>query len=430
MLPIVLLVVLILASAFFSFSETALTSISRIKVKRFFKQGLFGSKALHDLRENPNKMLSILLVGNNLVAMGAASLATYLVVSMIAKYSLPNPALIVTFTTLLLTMIILVFGEIVPKTIAIKSPDRFAMAIAPVIRFFEFILYPVLALLSYICRPIFALFGADIKTTAPFVTEEELKMLLSVGEEEGVFEKKEKEMIHSIFEFGDSVAKEVMVPRPDMFCIDAATQLKEAIVKISKEGHSRIPVYEGGLDNIIGFIFAKDLLRISLEGEDVSLRDIMRPAIFVPETKKIDELMRQMQAVRTHIAIVVDEYGGVAGLVSLEDLLEEIVGEIKDEFDAEEKTIEALPDGSFLVDAKLTISEVNEKLRTVLPEGDYDTIGGFVLTLTGRIPTVGDSVKFGDLNIIIEKVFKRRVTRIRIETQKEKGLLIGREQKN
>jgi CBS domain containing-hemolysin-like protein len=229
-----------------------------------------------------------------------------------------------------------------------------------------------------------------------------------------VLEQEEKEMIHSIFEFSDSMAKQVMVPRPDMFCLDVNTPLSEALVKISEEGHSRVPVYEGTVDNIIGLVFAKDLLGLCVENRSATLRDILRPPLFVPESKKLDELMRQMQSIRTHIAIVVDEYGGVAGLVTLEDLLEEIVGEIKDEFDTEEKNIEVLPDASVLIDARLPVAEVNEKIGTSIPEGDYDTVGGFVLSLIGKIPAIGDTKRFEDLRITVEKVFKRRITRIKI----------------
>jgi len=414
----VLLIVFVSFSAFFSLSETAITAVSRIKVKRFFNQNLYGSKALYELREHPNKMLSTILFGNNLVNIAAVSLATSMIIKTFVKYSITSESIAISAATVIMTTVLLIFGEISPKTIAIKFADRIALVVAPIVSILSIVFYPFIVLFNFICKPIIKLFGADTKIHVPFVTEEELKMLLSMSEEEGVLEQEEKEMIHSIFEFSDSIAKQVMVPRPDMFCLDVNTPLSEALVKISEEGHSRVPVYEGTIDNIIGLVFAKDLLGLCVENRSSTLRDIVRPPLFVPESKKLDELMRQMQSIRTHIAIIVDEYGGVAGLVSLEDLLEEIVGEIKDEFDTEEKNIEVLADGSVLVDARLTVSEVNEKIGTTVPEGDYDTIGGFVLSLIGKIPSVGDTARAEDLRITIEKVFKRRITRIKINRVK------------
>ncbi len=415
---ILLLFVLIAISAFLSLSETALTAISRIKVKRLFNQGVIGSKSLYNLREHPNKMLSTILFVNSLITVAAASLATAIIIQILAKNSITSESVAVGISTIVMTTLLLIFGEITPKTIAIKNSERIALFVAPVVNFIAFIFYPLVAMFNYICQPIVRLFGVEPNINAPFVTEEELKMLLSVSEEEGVLEQEEKEMIHSIFEFSDSIAKEVMVPRPDMFCLDVETPLDEALRKISDEGHSRIPVYEGTIDNIIGLVFIKDLLGVCLSKKESSnvrsLRDILRPPIFVPETKKLDELMRHMQSIRTHIAIVVDEYGGVAGLVSLEDLLEEIVGEIKDEFDTEEKNIDILPDGSALIDARLAVGDVNERLSTTIPEGDYDTIGGFVLSQIGKLPNIGDTIRYEDLRIVVERVSKRRITRIRL----------------
>ncbi|MCX5749025.1 MAG: hemolysin family protein [Candidatus Saganbacteria bacterium] len=410
----VLLAVFIALSAFFSLSETAITSVGRIKVKKFLSQNLYGSKALYELREHPNKMLSTILLGNSLVTVAAASVATTMSIKIFSDYGVKSESIAVSVATFIMTALLLIFGEISPKTIAIKFADRISLVVAPMITVISILFKPFNLFFNALCKPIIKFFGADTNISVPFVTEEELKMLLSVSEEEGVLEQEEKEMIHSIFEFSDSIAKQVMVPRPDMFCLDVNTPLSEALVKISEEGHSRIPVYEGTVDNIIGLAFAKDLLRLCVENRNSNLRDIIRPPLFVPETKKLDEIMRQMQSIRTHIAIVVDEYGGVSGLVALEDLLEEIVGEIKDEFDTEEKNIEVFPDGAVLVDARMTVSEVNDKLATSVPEGDYDTIGGFVLSLIGKIPVIGDTARFEDLRITVEKVFKRRITRIKI----------------
>ena len=410
----VTLFILVCCSAFFSFSETALTAVNRMKVRKMYEDKLFGSKALYILRENPSKMLATLLIGNNLVNLAAASIATVMFIDFFAKRLIFNEGVAITVATLVTTLILLIFGEIVPKTTAIKHADKFSLVMAPAVLALSVIITPVLILLDWICRPALKLLGSDVKTNTPLVTEDELKMMLSVGEEEGIIDTSENKMIHSIFEFSDTVAKEVMVPKPDMFCMNANMQVSEALENIFEDGHSRVPVYDGSPDNIVGIVMTKDLITIRGRESTSVLKDIMRAPLFVPETKKLDELMRLMQSSRSHIAIVVDEYGVVAGLVTLEDLLEEIVGEIEDEFDKEEKDLETLSDGSILVNARLSISDVNEKIGTRIPEGDYDTIGGFVLSLIGRLPFMGDSTKYEDLNITVEKIAKRRITRVKI----------------
>ena len=411
---ILILLFFVLCSTFFSLSETALTAISRIKIKKFLKQGLFGAKALFELRENPNKMLSTILVGNTLVSIGAASLATSIFINLLERRSITNESIAVILATITMTFLILVFGEITPKTIAMKSSEKIALFVAPIIAFIAFAFSPIIYVLNLFCKPLIKLFGGDTKAHVPFVTEEELKMLLSVGQEEGVIEQEEKDMIHSIFEFSDTTAKAVMTPRPDMFCLDASLPINDAIKRVIDEGHSRVPVYESTVDNITGVIFAKDLLALFAEGKQEDLKKVLRPPLFVPESKKLDDLLRQMQSSHMHIAIIVDEYGGTSGIVTLEDLIEEIVGEIKDEFDIEEKSVDVASDGSALVDARLSVNEVNEKIKTALPEGDYDTIGGFVVSLLGKLPTVGDIATFEDLRIYVEKVFKKRITRVKI----------------
>jgi len=259
---ITVLFVLVCLSAFFSLSETALTAVSRIKVKKMLDEGHFGAKFLQKLRENPNKMLATILIGNNIVNLAAASLATVIFIDFFANKKILNEGVTVVVATLVMTIVILVLGEIVPKTSAMKYSGKLSTAVAPVIWALSVLLTPVISLLDRLCRPLLRLVGADVKSEAPFVTEEELKILLSMGEKEGVLETAENKMIHSIFEFGDTVAKEVMVPRPDMFCLDINTPMNEAIEKISEDGHSRVPVYEGSPENIIGLVIAKDLIKV------------------------------------------------------------------------------------------------------------------------------------------------------------------------
>jgi len=250
----------------------------------------------------------------------------------------------------------------------------------------------------------------------PFLTLEEIKMLLLTGEREGVIEEEEKEMISSIFEFGETIVREVMTPKPDMQCLPIESSVDQAIKAILESGHSRIPVYEGNIDNIVGIIYAKDLLKtIEVDRSKLNLKDFMRPAIFVPESKKVDDLLHQMQGARTHIAIIIDEYGATAGLVTLEDLIEEIVGEIYDEFEKKAKSIEKIDDRTYIVDARLSIPDVNQALKIRLSKKKYDTVGGFVMDGLGKVPAVGDSLKYYNLRISVERVYRRRITRVKIE---------------
>jgi CBS domain containing-hemolysin-like protein len=260
----------------------------------------------------------------------------------------------------------------------------------------------------------------------PFVTQDEIKAMVDAGEEGGVIEENEKEMIYSIFEFGDTLAREVMVPRIDIVAVDAETPLLQALDVIMKEGHSRIPVYQGTIDNIIGLLYAKDLLVYRKEGKhNVPLTSILRPAYFVPETKKVDDLLRELQARRVHMAIVVDEYGGTAGLVTVEDLLEEIVGEIQDEYDEEEPTVERVSDTEFIFDAGVNLDDVNDLLRVELPDTGGDTLGGFIYAQLGRVAAVGDEIRVGDLTITVLSVAGRRIRKVRVartEPQQDEGV--------
>ncbi|HEX6597545.1 MAG TPA: hemolysin family protein, partial [Acidimicrobiales bacterium] len=250
----------------------------------------------------------------------------------------------------------------------------------------------------------------------PFVSEEELLALADVAEEEEVIERTERALIHSIIEFGDTVVREVMIPRPDMATVEARAKASDAMELFMSAGYSRIPVYEQGIDDIVGILYAKDVMRAFREpgGTEKSVRDMVRPARFVPETKRVAELMPEMQKDKIHMAIVVDEYGGTAGLVTLEDLIEELVGEIVDEYDAEEAPVEPLPDGGVRVNARMPIDEVNDLLEAEFPEGDFDTVGGLMLNLLGHVPHEGETVDIDGHQLRAEKVQGRRIGRVRI----------------
>ena len=410
MAELIILVVLILFSAFFSAAETALTSLSRLKVSHLVERKVPGARMVKRLKDEPARMLSTILIGNNIVNITASVLATQIIVNYFAARGGGSAGLIIGVATGLMTFIILVFGEITPKTTAIRQAERLALLMAYPLYLISILLMPLAALLTWVSAPFVLLFGGRIPEQGPFITEEELKFIISAGEKEGVLEREEKEMISSIFEFGDTLVREVMTPRPDILAVDESESLLAAVDLIRDSGHSRIPVYEKNIDNIIGILYAKDLL----SARDGKLKDHMRSALFIPETKKVDELLHQMQANRTHVAIVVDEYGVTSGLVTMEDLIEEIVGEIHDEFERGEKSIEKLDENTYLVDGKLAVDEVNQATGLDLPTDESDSLGGLIFGRLGKVPAVGDMVKFDSGTVFVERLHRRRVTRLKI----------------
>ncbi|MFH0886638.1 MAG: hemolysin family protein [bacterium] len=411
---ILILILLLTLSGFFSMSETAITTVSRVKVRRMVDQKIRHARILLKLREEPGKFLSTVLVGNNLVNIAASVLATSIVIKVFQDMGFKGEATALGVATGVMTLLILVFGEITPKTIAMHNAERIALVVAPMVQIISILFHPLVVVLTFIVKPLLFIFGYQVSPQGPFVSEEEIRILLSMGEKEGVIEEEERRMISSIFDFGDTVVREVMTPKPDMVFLDVEDAIEKAFITISETGHSRIPICEGNMDNIVGIIYAKDLLVIPHEKKMDGLRGLLRPVIFVPESKKLDDLMRQMQSSHTHLAIVLDEYGATTGLVSFEDLMEEIVGEIRDEFDQEEKKVEKLDRNTYMIDASLSVKELNQKIKLAIPEGAYDTIGGFVLSKLGKVPNVGDVIHFDDVIIHVEKVSKRRITRVRL----------------
>lgn len=409
----VILIVLVALSAFFSGSETALTSVSRIRVRRLIEDKVPGAGRLDALLKHPSRFLATILFGNTLVNLSAASVATVLATHYFRTFGAG-------IATGAATFFILVYGEIIPKSFAVQHAERFALAVAPPIQVISVALYPLVRIFIVISNFFIRVLGGKTLREGPFVTEEEIKTMVTVGEEEGVIEEEEKEMIHSIFEFGDTIVREVMVPRPDMVTAKSTGSIKEVLSKIMHEGHSRIPVYTESLDSIVGIVYAKDILKYLNEGRlDVPLESLMRPVFVIPETKKVNELLRELRKRKIHMAIVVDEYGTTVGLVTIEDLLEEIVGEIFDEYDLEEIMIEVVDENTMRVDARVGIDEVTELLGITFPEFEGDTIGGFIFSLLGRIPSEGEKVPFENVVFTIEKVGGRRIRKILITKQPE-----------
>ncbi|MFN8598461.1 MAG: hemolysin family protein, partial [Anaerolineae bacterium] len=329
----------------------------------------------------------------------------------------------VAIITIVLSIVTLIFGELAPKSIALAHSERLALFVARPIDFLARLASPLVRFLVWTTNLVAKPFGGQPRRGLPIVTEEEIKTLVDAGEEGGVLEEDEKEMIYSIFEFGETLAREVMVSRVDIVALDAETLLLDAMDVIIKHNHSRVPVYQDSIDNVCGILYAKDLLKVLREkgreaANQIKLSDIVRPAAFTPESKKVDELLEEMQKRRIHMAIVIDEYGGTAGLVTIEDILEEIVGEIQDEYDqGEEALIQTINDHEWLIDARTNLSDINDLLDSHLPLDESDTLGGFIYQSLGKVPLPGDEVQHEEVVLKVINVAGRRIGKIRVTRQ-------------
>ena len=421
---LILLAVLIAVNAFFAASEMAVVTVNKMRLRHLVEEGNKTARIVERLATDSSRFLATIQVSITLVGFLAAATAAVSLTHDVGGLLRQIPVafirasadgIAVVLITLLLGLIMILFGELLPKSMALKHAERIAFAVARPVDLLARIFSPVVKALVFLTNKISSLLGVEQTSSLPFVTEDEIKAILDAGQEGGAIEEGEKEMIYSIFEFGDTLAREVMVPRIDVMAVEADTPLMDALDVIVKEGHSRLPVYEENIDNIIGLLYAKDLLVYLKEGkQNVALRSILRPTYFVPETKKVDELLRELQARRVHMAVVVDEYGGTAGLVTVEDLLEEIVGEIQDEYDAEEPSVEQVGDHEFVFDAGVQLDDVNERLDADLPDTGGDTLGGFIYGQLGRVAAVGDEVKCDELTLTVLSVSGRRIRKVRV----------------
>src|SRR5436190_4424296 len=409
LLQLIILIISLILCAMASGAETALTSVSRIKLKNLVEEGDKKALEIERLTANPNIFLSTILVVNSVAVIIASSMTTVLALRFFPNYG-------ELIGTILISLVVLIFCEITPKTAAVQNPIRWARALVNPVRAAAWLLHPVVVSLSAITNTLVRLSGGQIKHRGPFVTEEELSLLVTVGEEEGILEEAETDMIHSIFEFADTPVREVMIPRIDMVTLESDATVDEAVDLALQGGFSRIPVYEETIDNIIGVLYTKDMLKQLREGHNsLPIRELVRPAYFVPEMKKLDDLLREIRQKRTHMAIVVDEYGSVAGLVTIEDLVEEIVGDIQDEYDREEKLYEQVTQFEYVFDAKINLDEFNELMNTELKNEDYDTLGGFLLAQLDKIPVAGDTITFKNLTFTVLTTRGLRITKVKVE---------------
>jgi putative hemolysin len=397
------LVILLLLSAFFSSSETAFLSCRKIRIRHLMEEGNKKAGLIHKMMEEPDKLVAAIVIGNNIVNVAASAIATSLAIGIFGNEGIGIAIGVMTF-------LILLVGEITPKGVAVKNAERLSLAFAKPLYYLTKVLSPVATVLTAITKGVLRLLGGTLDRS-PFLSEEEFKTLLTVAEEEGSLEESERERLYNVFEFSDTIAKEVMTPRTDMVCLDIQASLDEARDIAVKTGYSRIPVYEENVDHITGILYAKDLLQHA--DNTYKLQDILREPYFIPETKKVDELLQEMQKSKIHLAIVVDEYGGTAGIVTIEDLLEEIVGEIFDEYDVTRIPIRILDERTVLINGMVPIDEVNDLLGITIPEDGFETIGGFMLDQFGRIPSEGEKISFNGVDFIVSKTDGVRIMNVK-----------------
>lgn len=410
---IVALVLLILIAAYLAASETALMRVSRIRVRFLAEKKEPKAESLEQLIENPEFFLPPLLLTVLIVQLTSASLATWLVTRLTG-----NAGIGVAAGTAVVTVFMFVFGELVPKAAASYESERVSLRVTRTITFLSKVLHPLAVLFEWVASGVLRVFGRKGMTIEGIVSDEgEIKAMVSAAEEHDVIEEEEKEMIHSVFEFGDTIVREVMVPRPDMVTLPDVATVRDALVIVVGNGFSRIPVHVERLDDILGILYAKDLMKY-LEAGDLEhpVEDIVRDAYVIPETKNLLDLLKDLQKRKVHMAIVVDEYGTVVGLVTIEDLLEEIVGEIFDEFDLEISLVEKIDRNRYRVDARVNIDDLGEMLELDLPgEEDVDTVGGLVLKMLGHLPEAGETLVYNGLAIKVEKLRNNRISRVVIE---------------
>jgi putative hemolysin len=431
-LDLAIVVVLIVASGFFAASELSLITVKRHRIAQLASEGNRSAQLVERLVQNPSEFLATIQVALTFLgflasAVGAVSFSGAIadVIRLIPLQFIREAAPTIAFllTTLLIALASIVVGELAPKTLALSFTERFALFVAGPIAFIGWVLSPFVWLVTLISGFLVRLFGGTERPQAGYLSTEELKLLVETGSEQGGIEEEEKEMIHGVIELAQTKVHEVMVPRIGIRAVEISDPFDEILDMVIRAGHSRVPVFEESLDNIAGILYAKDLLPY-LKGNgktrgEIDVRSLVRPAVYVPETKAVDELLHEMQVAKRHIAIVVDEYGGTAGLITIEDIVEEIVGEIQDEYDVEEPMVEPISsDGevTFRVDGRVSMDDLRDLFdlsdEEESDEEAYDTVGGFIVHRVGRIPLPGAEVPFRDVTLRVEAADPRRVNKV------------------
>ena len=402
------LIILICLSAFFSSAETSMTTVNKIRIQSLAEQGDKRASILLTVIEDSGKLLSTILIGNNIVNISASSLATTITMRLFGNAA-------VSISTGIITLLVLIFGEITPKTMASLHAEKMALSYARIIHFLMFLLTPVIFLVNKMAKGVLTLLRVDDSVKGNTITEHELRTLVNVGHKEGVIETEERQMIYNVFDFGDSQAQDVMVPRIDVTFADVNSSYEDLIQLLREEKHTRFPVFEETTDNIIGIINVKDLLLT--DQKDFTLRKILREAYFTYEYKKTSELLMEMKEHSVSFAVVLDEYGATSGIVTLEDLVEEIVGDIHDEYDIEEEDdlTEILPGKEYLALGSARLDDLDEVLHLDIESDDYDSIGGYIIEQLDRFPEKGESVTTeSGIRLVVDKVERNRIESVHI----------------
>ena len=406
-IKLVLFFVCLILSSFFSAAETAFTSLNKIHLRSMLDKKVKNADKVEKILDSPQKLLNTVLIGNNLVNILASTLAT----SVAIKLS-NNNNLILALSAAFVTFLILVFSEVTPKNFASQNPDKIALKTVDMIMFFAWILMPVVFLLNLVTNGFLILFGMKQEKKVPVVTESDLKTIVNVGHEEGILKVDEKEMINNVFEFGSSTAKDIMIPRTDVIAINLTADYKDIVDLFKNEGLSRIPVYDESIDNIVGILYLKDFV-FNADKSNFGLKKYLRKPFFTYEYKPIRELFKIMRVKKIPMAIILDEYGGTSGIITIEDLVEEIVGDISDEYDENEKQIELIKENEYIIDGSTKIDDVNQELHINLKSEEFDTIGGYLVGVLGYFPKANKVIKTDGLEFIIECVEKNRIEKVR-----------------
>ena len=403
---LILLLILLVFSAFFSGSETALMAIDRLRIKYLVQKKRKGAVLLEDTLSRPDRLLGAILVGNNLVNIAASVIATGLLISLFGDDG-------EWLTIVILTPVLLVFAEVVPKTYSAQQAEKVSFLVLRPIRWVMLLLTPVITVLSW-ATYLLTLWAGKKGEPAPIITEDEIHSLITVGEQSGVMDQEKREMLHGVLGLSETRVRDLMVPRPEMVAIDVKCSFREVLKLVNEASHSRFPVYEESLDNIVGVIHSKEILNY-VDVVDFDLRTACRRPFFVPEAQFVETLLQAFRTNRLHMAIVVDEYGGVEGLVTLEDVVEEIVGEIHDEFDTEEADIREVGPQKYLVDASLALRELNRRLHLQLDEEHANTLAGYVLRLLGAMPKVGATCSEGGITYTVRTIDGHRIDLVEMQ---------------
>lgn len=410
---LILAALALVLSAFFSSAETAYISLQKIKIKEMASRGAPNAKAVCQIVERPERLLSTILLGNNFVNTAAATLATAVALSLLAG----DEGIALITATVIVTLVLLILAEIAPKITAAQHSERVALLYVRPMKFFNFILWPFATVLEWIGTGISRMVGGEVKRPSTLVSEEEIRTMITVGRTEGTVEEAEATMLHSVFEFGDLPVHDIMTPRADIVWVEKGTTLDAFLQTYASATHTRFPVYENKPDQVCGMLSIKDVLLALAEhrltGED-PIDSLIRPVTIVPDSKKIGQLFRELQSSGNQMAVVVDEWGGIDGMVTLEKLVEQIVGQIGDELLRQAVEYQTIDERTYEVDGDMRIEDANEMLSLSIPEGDYETLAGFMLEKLGRIPKEGNELRWENLRLIVKQMRNLRIEKIRV----------------